>query len=125
MLEFIVQKAQEWIQNIRQSYSVDPIVFAGLLVGCAPFFYYSIFRLVKALAARSSGQITVWSSVFLGATVLPYVYVLLFGRNIPWYIYAAIGLLAAQGVYSLVKKLRGGGGGKGERKPPDLSRKLP
>jgi len=34
------------------------------------------------------------------------VYVLFWGRNLPWYVYAAMGLLVAQGVWTLVKRLR-------------------
>jgi len=45
--------------------------------------------------------------VFLAATATPYLYVLLFGRNLPWYVYLILAALLAQGVYSLVKKIRG------------------
>ena len=41
-----------------------------------------------------------------GATAAPFVYVLLFGRNLPWWIYVVIGLLIGQGVFSLVRRLR-------------------
>ena len=71
----------------RQQYGVNPVIFLGLIVACAPFFYYSIYRLVRAVAKKEKGRVALWSSVFLAATSLPYLYVLLFGRNLPWYIY--------------------------------------
>ena len=99
-----------WIDGImrsaRENYAVDPVVFVALIVACAPFFYYSIYRLVRCVARRETQRIAFWSMVFLGSTALPYIYVLLFGRNLPWYIYVVIGLLLAQGVYSLAKRLR-------------------
>jgi hypothetical protein len=105
-ISFVSDKVQGWMRVARESYSVDPIVFVVLLLACSPFFYFSIYKLVRGIAKKNSGSITLWSSVFLGSTVLPYLYVLIFGRNMPWWIYIAIGLLVAQGVYTLVKKLR-------------------
>jgi hypothetical protein len=46
-----------------------------------------------------------WSAVFMVATVLPFLYVMLFGRNIPWWVYALIAALVAQGVWGLVRKM--------------------
>jgi hypothetical protein len=90
----------------RLQYGVNPVIFLGLIVACAPFFYYSIYRLVRAVAKKEKGRVALWSSVFLAATSLPYLYVLLFGRNLPWYIYGVFIALVGQGVYQLVKKIR-------------------
>jgi len=106
MMAFVVDKVQGWMRAARETYSVDPIVFVVLLVACAPFFYFSIYKLIRAIAKKSSNGIALWASVFLGSAALPYLYVLVFGRNMPWWIYIIIGLLVAQGVYTLVKKLR-------------------
>jgi hypothetical protein len=106
MAAFVVDKVQGWMRMAREAYSVDPIVFVVLLVACAPFFYFSIYNLVRSIAKKSSHGIALWASVFLGSAALPYLYVLIFGRNMPWWIYIIIGLLVAQGVYTLVKKLR-------------------
>lgn len=89
----------------RENYGVDPVAFLIIYFASAPFFYYSIFRIVRALAKGLRREIMIWSMVFLGATAAPFIYVLLFGRNLPWGVYAVIGLLLAQGVYSLVRKL--------------------
>jgi hypothetical protein len=90
----------------RDSYGVDPIVFIVIYLGTAPFFYYSIFRMVRALARKRQKEIRVWSMVFLAATAAPFLYVLLFGRNFPWWVYLVIALLLGQGVYSLIRRLR-------------------
>ena len=90
----------------RESYGVDPVVFLILYLACAPVFYFSIFRMVRALAKGLRQEITVWSMVFLAATAAPFIYVLLFGRNLPWWVYVVIGLLVAQAVFSLVRRLR-------------------
>ena len=110
----------EWVRSVvlktigdlmaqaRNRYAVDPVVFLVIYLGSAPFFYYSIYRMVRALARRLTSQITIWSTVFLAATAAPFIYVLLFGRNLPWWIYVVIALLIGQGVYSLIRRLRRG-----------------
>ena len=107
----VVDSIIAWINDqaaaARAQYAVNPWIFLGLMVACAPFFYYSIYRLVRAVAQKDTSRITLWSSVFLAATATPYLYVLLFGRNLPWYVYLILAALLAQGVYSLVKKIRG------------------
>jgi hypothetical protein len=118
MWNFVVSKVQEWVTAAREIYSVDPVIFVVLIVAMAPFFYYSIFRLVRALARKNSGEIPLWSAVFLAATAIPYLYVLIFGRNFPWWLYIVLGLLLAQGVYSLVKKLRVKPAGEDGKNPP-------
>jgi CDP-diglyceride synthetase len=106
-----VDSVLSWINEqaafARAQFGVNPWIFLGLMVACAPFFYYSIYRLVRAVAKKEKGRITLWSSVFLAATATPYLYVLLFGRNLPWYIYLILAALLAQGAYSFVNKVRG------------------
>ena len=108
-MEWLRTTLISWLQGIQQTalerYGVDPIVWLIIATAASPVFYYSIYRLVKALARKQGNQIMLWSTVFLATTVAPYIYVLLFGRNLPWWIYAAMALLIGQGVYSLVRKL--------------------
>ena len=75
---------------IHARHGVDPYLALALTTVCAPPFYYSIYRLTKALATRHPRQLSLWSAVLLGATALPYLYVLLFGRNMPWCIYLVL-----------------------------------
>jgi hypothetical protein len=101
----ILGEIRELMQAARANYGVDPVVFIVIYLASVPFFYYSIFRMVRALAKRLQNEVMVWSAVFLGATAAPFLYVLFFGRNLPWWVYLIIALLIGQGVYSLVRKL--------------------
>jgi hypothetical protein len=98
-----------WIRELmraaHENYGVDPVAFLVIYLASAPVFYFSIFRLVRALARKLTNDITLWSMVFLAATAAPFIYVLLFGSNLPWWVYVVIGLLIAQGIYSLVRRL--------------------
>jgi len=106
MIAFVIAKVQAWIASTRETYGVDPVVFLIISTVNAPFFYYAAWRLVKAAAKRDTRRLPLWATLFLAAVVVPYVYVLFWGRNLPWYVYAAMGLLVAQGVWTLVKRLR-------------------
>jgi hypothetical protein len=99
-----------WVRGIMQAartnYGVEPVVFLVIYLVSVPFFYYSIFRMVRALARKLRREVMIWSAVFLGSTAAPFLYVLFFGRNLPWWVYGVIALLIGQGVYSLVRRLR-------------------
>jgi hypothetical protein len=106
MVQFVIAKLEALMQAARDNYSVDPVVFLIIYLGSAPFFYYSLFRMIRALAKKAGKEVMLWSAVFLCANVAPFLYVLLFGRNLPWWVYGVIALLIGQGVFSLAIKLR-------------------
>jgi hypothetical protein len=109
MMEWIHQVVFGGVQGLmrtaRTNYGVDPLTFIIIYLASVPFFYYSIFRMVRALSRKSKNEVTLWSTIFLASTVAPFLYVLFFGRNFPWWAYAVIALLIGQGVYSLVRNL--------------------
>jgi hypothetical protein len=93
------------MQAARTTYGVEPVVFLVLYIASGPFFYYSLFRMVRALARKLRNEMMIWSTIFLSSTVAPFLYVLFFGRNLPWWVYGMIALLLGQGVYSIVRRL--------------------
>ncbi|HVP17745.1 MAG TPA: hypothetical protein VMU36_02035 [Spirochaetia bacterium] len=109
-MTWLVHLVVEWVgaqmEAARVSYGVNPVVFLVILLGSSPVFYYSIYRMVRALAGKRMNEAAVWSMVFLASTAAPYLYVLVAGRNLPWWVYIIIGLILAQGVWSLVRRLR-------------------
>lgn len=107
MVQFVLSKIEALMQLARDNYNVDPVVFLVIYFVSVPFFYYSLFRMIRALAKRLGNEIMLWSAIFLCANVAPFLYVLLFGRNLPWWVYGIIALLIGQGVSYLVRKLRG------------------
>jgi hypothetical protein len=107
LIEFIVTKLDEIMRQAIDQYGVNPVIFLVIFLGCAPFFYYSLFRMMRAIAKKRGKEVLVWSTVFLCATAAPFIYVLFFGRNLPWWVYGIIALLIGQGIFSLIRKLRG------------------
>jgi hypothetical protein len=105
MVQFILGKIGEIMEIARTRYGVNPVVFLILYVAPAPFWYYSIYRTIRAVATKNSRDLMLWGMICLVVTIQPYVYVLIFGRNMPWWIYIIVGLLVAQGIYSLLRRL--------------------
>ncbi|HUJ74428.1 MAG TPA: hypothetical protein VL359_06195 [bacterium] len=101
----VLGTVRDLMRAARDDYGVDPVAFIVIYLVSVPFFYFSIYRMIRALARRRQQEIIVWSAVFLASTVAPFIYVLFFGRNLPWWVYVVIALLVGQGVYSLVRRL--------------------
>jgi hypothetical protein len=93
------------MRSARSNYGVDPVAFLVIYLASVPFFYYSIIRMVRAMAKRKKNEVTLWSTIFLASSVAPFLYVLFFGHGLPWWAYGVIALLVGQGTYSLVRKL--------------------
>ena len=102
----ILGAVRAMMQAARDTYAVDPVAFIIIYLGSVPFFYFSIFRMVRAVAKRRQQELVVWSMVFLASTAAPFLYVAVFGSNLPWWVYVVIALLIGQGVFSLVRRLR-------------------
>ncbi len=93
------------MRSARANYGVDPIAFLVIYIASGPFFYYSIFRMVRAMARKKKNEATFWSTIFLASSVAPFLYVLFFGHHLPWWAYGVIALLVGHGTYSVVRKL--------------------
>lgn len=106
MIEFIVAKFNEITKQATDQYGVNPAIFLVIYFVSVPFFYYSLFHVVRALARKRGKEALVWGAVFLCATIAPFMYVLFFGRNLPWWVYGIIALLIGYGIFSLIRKLR-------------------
>ncbi len=106
MIEYLVSKFHAIMKQAIDHYDVNPAIFLVIYLMSVPFFYYSLFRMMRAFAKKRGKEVLVWSTVFLCATAAPFIYVLFFGRNLPWWVYGIIALLIGQGIFSLIRKLR-------------------
>jgi len=106
LIEFVVAKLDGIMKHAIDQYGVNPAIFLVIYLISVPFFYYSLFRVVRALAKKRGKEALAWGTVFLCATLAPFMYVLFFGRNLPWWVYGIIALLIGYGIFSLIRKLR-------------------
>ena len=106
MFEYIISNINDISKIAYDNYGVNPTLFIIIYLITVPIFYYSLFRTLRVLTKKLGNEIMLWSAIFLFANIAPFLYVFIFGRNIPWWVYAIIAILIGQGVLSLVLKIR-------------------
>lgn len=107
MIIFIVSKLHALARQAVDQYGVNPVIFLTIYLSGIPVFYYSLFRMIRALAKKLEKDAVFWSTVFVCSIVAPFLYVLFFGRHLPWWVYTIIALFIGQGIFALIRK-RGG-----------------
>ena len=103
MAEFF-EVAKDWFLGLGEQYGVNPIIFGSIYVGAIPFFTLSLGWLVKNYRKGKSIVIPALSTTFF--FISAYLYLIIAGKNVPWWVYAVVVLLVAGGAYSTVQKIR-------------------
>ncbi|HSK93619.1 MAG TPA: hypothetical protein VLA76_06130 [Candidatus Angelobacter sp.] len=113
----------DWLLRLGDEYGVDPILYALIWVGALPLFLLSIGWLVRALRRRESILLPLASTAFFFSA--PTLYVVAAGRDLPWWVYVVLAVLAAVGAVRTalgVRRRLARGEELGERRPPDAAR---
>jgi hypothetical protein len=93
-----------WLDGLGDDYGVDPLVYAVLYVGSAPPFFASLAWLIRRLRRREDWLVPGASTAVFFS--LPSLYVLVAGRNLPWWLYAVLIGLAAFGAVGALRRAR-------------------
>lgn len=88
----------ETVRELSATYNVNPIIFGVLYVGGIPLFLGVAAWLANR--ARQRKSITVQALLLLFLAIQPYLYVALFGENLPVWVYGAIVALIGFGAWS-------------------------
>lgn len=97
-------RLSEWFVELGQRHGVDPFLFGAIYVGAIPFFLLSIGWLVRRSRAGRSIVMPVLCAGF--CFVSAYLYLAVVGRDIPIWVWGAIGLLILYGAVSTVRDVR-------------------
>lgn len=93
-----------WLMSLGDAYGVDPIVYAVIYVGAAPFFFGSVAWLVRTLRRRGPIGLPALSTAFFFSA--PTLYVFVAGRNLPPWVYGVLIGLAVLGAVMTIRKIR-------------------
>ena len=100
----MLESINEWILALGAQYNVNPYIFAGIYIGAIPFFLASIAWLVKrARAGRSTVVPTMLAGFFFASA---YLYLAIFGQDIPLWVWIFLAALIAYGAWSQVRETR-------------------
>lgn len=94
----------EWFLSLGAKYHVNPIVFGSIYVGAIPFFFASLWWLVRNLKTRKPIVLPVLVTGFFFLSA--YLYLIIVGRNIPVWVYLVIGVLVVYGALSTIRNIR-------------------
>lgn len=103
MAEFL-EVAKEWFLGLGEQYGVNPIIFGSIYIGAIPFFTLSLGWLVKNYRKGKSIVLPALSTTFF--FISAYLYLIIAGKNVPWWVYGVVVMLVVGGAYSTIQKIR-------------------
>ncbi|WP_138430063.1 hypothetical protein [Fodinibius saliphilus] len=87
-----------WFFGLGQQYGVNPIIFGSIYIGAIPFFSLSIGWLVRNYRLQKSIVLPSLLATFF--FISAYLYLIVVGQNVPWWVYGIVLLMVLCGVYS-------------------------
>jgi hypothetical protein len=94
---------REWVIDLGDKHDVDPLLLGCLYLVSKLSFFTFIGLLLRNLRAKKS---IVTLILFAGTSFsLPYLYIIIAGRNIPAWVYILIACMFIYGGYTIYKKV--------------------
>lgn len=100
----LFETLKEWFFGLGENYGVNPIIFGSIYVGAIPFFTLSIGWLVRNYRKKKSIVLPALSAGFF--FVSAYLYLIIAGRNVPFWVYLFIIALVVGGGVSTYNKIQ-------------------
>lgn len=97
---------QNIISDIQETYHVNPYIFILIFAVSIPLYWYSVFRIVKAIQVKDRSRTLNWIIANIIIYIAPYAYVFVVGRNIPWWFYLVLVAIIILSLFSLAKNIR-------------------
>lgn len=89
-MEWLVSRIASWAANVQYRFRVNPVIFGILYFGTIPPYIYGIARFISSYKA-GWGESALWFSVGFASFLAPYLYVLIWGHNLPRRFYLILG----------------------------------
>ena len=91
------------VQLLGLRHNVDPLVFAVLYVASIPPYILCLGWLINAYRRKKAIALPlVLTLIFF---ILPASYILMFGRDVAWWVYLVIGIIVIYGLISIRQRL--------------------
>lgn len=95
---------REWFFGLGAQYGVNPLIFGAIYVGAIPFFSLSVAWLVRNARRGTSVAVPALAAGF--CFISAYLYLIVAGKNVPWWVYAFVVVLVLGGAWSTVRSVR-------------------
>lgn len=93
-----------WFMSLGENYGVNPLIFGAIYVGAIPFFTLSVGWLVRNYRKGISIVLPVLSASFF--FVSAYLYLMIAGKNVPFWVYGIVILMLLYGAWSTYKSVK-------------------
>lgn len=93
-----------WFLSLGETYGVNPLIFGAIYVGAIPFFTLSIGWLVSNYRKGTSIVLPVLSASFF--FVSAYLYLMIAGKNVPFWVYGVVIAMLLYGAWSTYKNVK-------------------
>lgn len=100
----MIEALGDWFTGLGSRYGVDPFVFGAIYVGAIPFLFGSIGWMVRRMRRGRPVTLQVLLAGFFFLS--SYLYLLLAGKNLPYWVYALIIGLVTYGAIAAFRRVR-------------------
>jgi len=95
---------KDWILSLGEKHGVNPFLLAGLYLTSKVFFFSFLGWVLKNFRAKRPLMLPLLLA--FTSFSLPYLYLIIAGRNISAWVYIIIGLMFFYGAFSIWKKIK-------------------
>ncbi len=95
---------KDWFLGLGAEYGVNPVIFGAIYVGAIPFFTLSVGWIVRNYRRKKSIVLPALSATLF--FISSYLYLIIAGENVPWWVYGVVVVLVGVGAYSTLVKIR-------------------
>ena len=103
-MQNIWEAVKNYYIGLGKNYHVDPLIFLGIHIIATPFFILCVAWLIKNYRQKKSILWPVIIAIFIFNAAN--IYLVIFGTNIPWWIYTILAVTTIISSYFSYKKVR-------------------
>lgn len=100
----IFDSIYNWFMSLSENYGVNPFIFGAIYAGAIPFFTISVAWIIRNYKKGVSIVAPVLSASFF--FVSAYLYLMIAGENVPWWVYAVVIAMLIYGGWSTIRKVK-------------------
>ena len=100
----IFEAAYQWFMGLSENYGVNPFIFGAIYIGAIPFFTISVGFIIRNY--KQNKPITLPVLAASACFVSAYVYLMIAGENVPWWVYAVVIAMLVYGGWSTYNKVQ-------------------
>lgn len=116
MLETVAAWWSQTVNWVTATYHVNPYIFIVLYVVSIPFYWWGLFDIARGTYyAATRRTMREWRVIVRGAVVnqaawfLPYAYVMVVARQLPWFVWVLLVVMVVLSVTYFAIQLKRGG----------------